>query len=226
MNSRHVRTLAAAGTLLSSLLVAGVAAAQYPPPGYGPPPVYVEMDGPRFRGGVSLNGGALIVPGVVNIGSIGVQGQLGVQINNQWGIYAIPSFDIIVGHVGGVGIGGGVLAEFTFPGIPISVGAGPEAGLFAAIGASSGCGTTGQTGSVCTTSTAGGALYGARFRFAFHPVIVRQGIRRKAFTIGADLRVLTGAFGATSENSTTVSSAASVNSLALSPAVFIGYTAF
>jgi hypothetical protein len=220
MKSRQARTLAASGAVLATLLTAGVASAQYyappPPPGYG----YVEADGPRFRGGISLNGGALIVPGVVNIGSIGVQGQLGVQINNQWGVYAIPSFDVIVGSLGGIGIGAGVLAEFTFPGLPISLAAGPEAGLFVAIGGS-GCDSN-----VGTCSSAGGALYGGRLRFEYHPIIVRRGIRRRALTLGADLRFLTGAFGASSVNSSGDGTVSASSSFVISPALFIGYTAF
>jgi hypothetical protein len=219
MKSRQARTLAASGAVLASLLTAGVASAQYYAP--PPPPGYVEVDGPRFRGGISLNGGALVVPGVVTIGSIGVQGQLGVQINDQWGVYAIPSFDVIIGSLGGIGIGAGVLAEYTFPGLPISLAAGPEAGLFVAIGGS-GCDST-----VGTCSAAGGALYGGRLRFEYHPIIVRRGIRRRALTIGADFRFLTGDFGASTVNTSgngTVS--ASANSFALSPALFIGYTAF
>lgn len=216
-----------AGAVLASTLTAGVASAQgYPPP---PPPPHgyvVVEDGARFRGGVSLMGGLLAVPGVVNIGSIGIQGALGAQINNNWGVYAIPSFDIIVGKVGGVGIGGGVMADYTFDGLPISVGAGVEAGLFAAIGASN-CNSQGT--SCGTASAAGGALYGGRLRFAYHPVIVRgeNRIRRRALSIGLDLRLLTGAFGASSEsNGTTVTAAASVNSFAVAPVVWIGYTAF
>jgi hypothetical protein len=222
MNSRLARSLAVAGTLSGTLLTAGVASAQYYYPG-PPPPRYVEADGPRFRGGVTLNGGVLLVPGVVNIGSIGVQGQLGVQINNNWGVYAMPQFDVIVGKLGGVGVGAGVMGEYTFDQVPISLGLGPEFGLFAAIGASK---CTNNTG--CQDfSSAGGATYGGRLRFAFHPVMVRQGIRRKAFSIGLDVRFFTGAFGATNTNANgTATATAAVDSFALAPQVWLGYTAF
>jgi hypothetical protein len=203
MNLRPIGALAALSGLLVPLLSSAPAAAQM-----------MEPDGPRFRGGVSLNGSALVVPGVVSIGGIGVQGQIGAQISNNWAVYAIPNLDVLFGKLGGIGIGAGVLAEYTFTGLPISVGAGPEAGLFAVIG---GC----NSGEGCD-SGAGGAFYGARLHFAYHPVIYHYGIRRRALSIGFDLRLMTGAFGASSD----VTQTASANTFAVSPVVSIGYTAF
>jgi hypothetical protein len=208
MNMRPIGVLTALGALLLPLLASAPAAAQP-----------FEPDGPRFRGGVSLEGGALVVPGIVSIGAIGVQGQLGGQISNNWAVYGIPTLDVLFGKLGGLGVSAGVLAEYTFTGLPISVGAGPEAGLFVVVGAA------GASGSG-TVSDAGGAFYGARLHFGYHPVIYHAGIRRKALTIGVDLRMLTGAFGAESISQTTVTETAKVNSFAVSPVVSIGYTAF
>jgi hypothetical protein len=218
MNLRPVRTLAAVGAALASLFTAGVASAQYyaPAPAYGP--AYVAYaDGPRFRGGVNLGGGGLFVPGEVKLGKIGVEGQLGVQINNQWGIYATPSFDILGGDYGGLNVGAAVLVEFTLPGVPLSFGIGPTAGDFVVFGQ-----TTCVQG-ICAASEAGGAYYGAKIRFEVHPVIVRQGWRRRALTIGLDLDVLTGDYGATDTSGGTVVAA---NSFGIAPRIWIGYTAF
>jgi hypothetical protein len=217
MNVRQARFGAAALAFCTTALVTGLASAQE------------YYDGARFRGGVTLGGGPLIIPGVVNIGTVGIQGQIGGQINNNWGVYAIPSFDVIVGQLGGLGLGAGVLADYTFDNVPISVGLGPEVGVFIAFG-SSGANGNGNcdANDSCTGSAAGGAFYGARLHFAYYPIIVRRGIHRRALSIGLDMRLLTGAFGATSatvsNNNETVS--ASVNSFAVSPVVSVGYAAF
>jgi hypothetical protein len=211
MNLRPIGVLTTLGALLVPLLSSAPAAAQM-----------MEPDGPRFRGGVSLNGSALAVPGVVTIGGIGIQGQLGAQISNNWAVYAIPNFDVLFGKLGGLGIGAGVLAEYTFNRLPISVGAGPEVGFFGVIG---GSGCNGQ-GACTTVSDAGGAFYGARLHFGYHPLIYRNGIRRRALTIGFDLRLMTGAFGGASATGNTITETVSVNSFAVSPVLSIGYTAF
>jgi len=218
MISRPVRTLAAAGVALASLFTAGVASAQYyaPAPGYGPR--YVYADGPRFRGGINLGGGGLFVPGEVNLGKIGLEGQLGVQLNNQWAIYATPSFDILGGSYGGLNVGASLLVEFTLPGVPLSFGIGPTAGDFVVFGSTS-CDQQG----FCATSEAGGAYWGGKLRFEVHPVIVRQGWRRRAFTIGLDLDFIRGDYGAVDTSGTT---AVATGSFGISPRVFLGYTAF
>jgi hypothetical protein len=225
MTLRLVRTLAATGAAFAALTTAGVASAQYY---YAapPPPAYVMYDGPRFRGGVNLGGGAIFVPGVINVGNVGIEGQLGVQINNQWAVYAAPVFDVIAGAVGGVSFGSSILGEFTFPGVPLSVGAGPTFGWLAAIGGT-GCSTDSTGSTACTGVTGvGGAYYGAKLRFEYHPVIVRTGIRRRALTLGLDLNVLTGAFGSSTDNATAGTASASVNDFGVSPRLWIGYTSF
>jgi hypothetical protein len=244
MTFRSIRTLAATGAALAALASAGVASAQgvrvyvappppprtvyvAPAPAYGPgyAPGYVVLDdGPRFRGGVNLGGGAIFVPGVINVGNVGIEGQLGVQINNQWAVYAAPVFDVIAGSVGGVAVGSSILAEFTLPGVPLSFGLGPTFGWLAAIG-----GVCDANSSTCTGATGvGGAYYGAKLRFEYHPVIVRTGIRRRALTLGLDVNILTGAFGASTDNTTagTTVTTASVNDFGISPRIWIGYTSF
>ena len=126
MKPRNLRALLTLGALAAPLLVATAASAQ----AYYPPP---DHDRARFRGGVALEGGALVVPGVANLGMAGIHGILGAQINNQWGVYAMPSLDFPFGKVIGVGFGGAVLADFTLPGIPLGFGLGPEVGVVGAI---------------------------------------------------------------------------------------------
>jgi hypothetical protein len=172
-----------------------------------------EKDGARFRGGIALEGGAIIIPSGYTVGLGGVQGQLGVQVNNMVGIYAVPNLDIVFGQVGGVNIGSALLVDFTFD--KITVGAGPDVSAFAAIG--------GGNGSV---SAAGGALYGGRLHLAFHPALStgEDGIRRKAFSIGLDMRLLAGAAGSASTNGVTTE--ASATNFVLSPMLTLGYSAF
>jgi len=95
-----------------SLLVALPAAAQEPPPEAAPPPAMEApppmpppmppppaRDGPRFRGGVSFSGGGAFVAGW-GLGFAGVDGRLGVQLNNLIGIYAQPYFMLGYGERG------------------------------------------------------------------------------------------------------------------------------
>jgi hypothetical protein len=155
----------------------------------------------------------------VSLGDIAIQGVLGAQINNQWGVYAIPSIDFPVGKLVGIGAGIGVLADFTFPGLPIGLAAGPELGAVVAIsGACSGANCTGTN----TVSDFGGAFYGARLRFAYYPVIFREGWRRRALALGLDLRFLFGAFGAAD----TTGTAKAAIEPAFAPMLSIGYAAF
>jgi hypothetical protein len=223
MTSRPLRTLAAAGAALAALSTAGVASAQY---SYGAPPprAYYEYDGPRFRSGVNIGGGVISVPGLFTVGNVGIEAQLGVQINNMWAVYAAPTFDVVAGDFGGVAVGGSILAEITIPGAPISLGLGPVFGGIAAFG---GVCSSNNSGTVCTgLQDVGGAYYGAKLRFEWHPVIVRYGIRRRAFTIGVDLNLLTGAYGSESANSNSATASASANDFSISPRLWLGYTAF
>ncbi len=215
MNLRSFRIPTMLCALLAPLLCAATASAQY---------VNVVYDGPRFRGGIDLEGGALLIPGAVSLGALGLRGETGVQINNNWGVYAEGSFDGMFGQLGGLGIGVGLLVDYTFDGLPISVGGGPELGVFAAIGDT----TCPPGGGGCTSSSEVGAFYGARLHFAYYPVMVRYAgrPRRRALALGFDLRMLDGAFGASNVNQTNTTATVSVNSFALSPMLSIGYTAF
>src|SRR5262245_18437068 len=90
-----------------------------------------EDDRARFRGGVALEGGAIIVPDVATVGTVGAQGQIGVQINNLVGVYAVPAMGAVVGEVGGIYVGSALIVDFTFNDM-FTVGAGPDVGAFAA----------------------------------------------------------------------------------------------
>ena len=214
-------------SLLTALLVsmiATTAAAQDAPAAAAPVPVGpapVQMmpppppDGARFRGGVALEGGSLIVPGIFSVGVAGVQGQMGAQINNMVGVYAVPSFDIVFGAVGGVNLGFAVMVDFTLLDDAITVGAGPDVDAFAAFGGGSG-----------TVKAAGGALYGARLHFGWNAVVSHDEsrARRKALTIGADVRLLGGGAGFASSSGSAGS--AGGGTFVLSPMLTVGYNAF
>ena len=219
----RLRTISAAAVLSSLVLVTSNAFAQdsdaaAPPPGDAapapPPPPSEPPDGARFRGGVSLEGGALIVPDAINVGLAGVQAQLGVQINHLIGLYAIPQFDVVFGEVGGVHLAAALVVDFSIID-EISIGVGPEVGVFGAIGIDS-----------TSATSAGGAMYGARLRAGFQPVwgFGEDGIRRKALTIGLDVRMLAGEAGFARVSTTTAEAAAS--QFVFSPMLSIGYQAF
>ncbi len=202
------RLSAIAAAVAVSLFTTGALAEDTPSPAG-------DKDGARFRGGVALEGGALIVPGTATMGIAGVNGQLGVQINNLVGLYAVPNFDVVFGEVGGVNLAAALMVDFTFLDDLLTVGAGLDAGVFAAIGVSE-----------TSSAAAGGALYGGRLHFGINPLVGRgdDGIRRKALTIGVDVRLLGGAAGSGSVSTTTAE--ASATTFVLSPSLSVGYTAF
>lgn len=173
-----------------------------------------EPDGARFRGGVALEAGPMIIPGVGTLGIAGIQSQLGAQINNKFGVYAVPSLDVVFGSVGGINLAAAVLFDYTLDD-SLTFGAGPDVGVFAAFGGGSG-----------SVSAAGGALYGARLHFTWNPVISRgpDGVRRKALTVGADVRLLGGGAGVASSNGE--SGSASASTFVLAPMLTVGYQAF
>lgn len=168
----------------------------------------VRRDHARFRGGVALEGGAIIAPGAISLGIAGVQGQIGAQINNLIGVYVTPGFDIVFGGLGGVNLSSAVMVDFTLLDDWFTVGAGPNFSFFAALG---GAGAT------------AGALYGGRLHFALN--IVGHGVdpvRRKAFVVGLDVNLLGGAVGFAS----TTTAAASVSQFVVQPVLTLGYQAF
>ena len=151
------------------------------------------------------------MPGRFSVGIAGVQGTMGVQINNLVGVYAVPSFDIVFGSVGGVNLGAAFMVDFTLLDDAITVGGGPDVDLFAAFG---------------SLTVVGGALYGARLHFGWNAIVSHEEsrARRKALTIGADVRLLGGGAGF----ATTTSSSASGGggTFLLAPMLTVGYTAF
>ncbi len=224
MNLQSLRIPAMLGALLAPILTVSAASAQTYVYTQQPRP-YAVYDGPRFRGGIDLEGGVLAVPGVVNLGTLGLRAQTGVQIDNNWGVYFQPSFDGLFGQLGGISVGAGLMVDYTFSGLPITVGIGPEAMAFVAFGASN-CDAQGAN---CTTgSAAAGGSWGARLHFAYYPVMVRyEGTRRRrALAIGFDLRILDGGFASATDTATGNQSGTAATGIGLSPMVSIGYTAF
>lgn len=107
---RTIRTGAIAALSLASLLSAEAANAQQvvvvaPAPRRA---VVVEeggpvVDGPRFRGGISLDGGGIFVSGY-GLGLVGLSGRIGVQINDLIGVYGMPYFSLGGGTVSAGGV--------------------------------------------------------------------------------------------------------------------------
>jgi hypothetical protein len=192
------------GVFLAAFLGAGAASAQ-------------DADGVRFRGGVGLEAGAFI-PAPVVLGGIGVAGELGAQINNTWGAYVVPSIDVLFGSAAGLGFSFGALADYTFDGLPVSVAAGPEAGVFAAFGASS-----------SGAAAAAGAYYGVRLRGEYYLTLSSAPRRRKSLYVALDLHLDGDAFGGSascSVSSKGCSSSTGAGSFLFSPMASIGYVAF
>ncbi|MBW2458625.1 MAG: hypothetical protein JRI68_29270 [Deltaproteobacteria bacterium] len=188
----------------ASLLVASSAIAAEPlrelppappaagPPGGAPAPAAEEedKDGARFRGGVSAAFGGLIgSEGPLDYSGVlgGVNGNLGVQINDLIGIYAIPhlAFGSITASAtvanttvevseGWLAVAVTAMVDFTFID-QIFVGAGGGATAHAA---------------TCTNcdGLTGGVL---QFRFGGYPLMGfgDDGIRRQGLMVGADMRI-------------------------------------
>jgi hypothetical protein len=214
----------------ASLLSAQAASAQQPPPpgpvvmvvAAPPPPGMVvaeapEPDGVRFRGGIALEGGALMPSGIA-LGAIGPRGELGVQINNFIGVYFVPGFDILFGPAGGLNLFAAALVDFTILDDRLTLGVGPDVGAFVAFGAS---GTS--------AAAAAGADKGARLHVGWNALITKSehGARRKALTVGLDLRGLVGPEASATANVNGMStSSGSSNGFVFSPMLSVGYTAF
>ncbi len=131
----------------------------------------VDDDGVRFRGGISGGGGGMFLNGY-SLGLGGVDGRLGVQINDLIGVYAQPQLAIYGGSVGaatGIGgiVGGSAVVDFTF-----------LDQIFVGIGG----------GGALLNNPAAGELH---IRAGGYPVMGfgEDNIRRKGLMIGADLRV-------------------------------------
>src|SRR5262245_4390050 len=137
MNMRALLGPIAVAALAVPMLLTSNAAAQHH-----------QEDGARFRGGVALEGGPFVLAGCCALGSVGVAGHLGAQINNNWGVYAIPSFDIAFGKGSGVNLGAAVVADYTLNDM-FSFGAGLDSGAFLTLG---------------NSTASAGAVYGGRAR--------------------------------------------------------------
>ncbi len=184
---------------IAPLLVASSAVAAEPPPppaagptGGAPAPSAAEedKDGARFRGAVSAAfGGLLGAEGPLEYTGIlgGVNGHLGIQINDLIGVYAIPhlAFGSITASVsagntsveateGWLAVAGTAMVDFTFID-QVFVGAGGGATAHAP---------------TCTNcdGLSGGVL---QFRFGGYPLMDfgDDGIRRQGLMVGGDLRV-------------------------------------
>lgn len=130
-----------------------------------------DKDGARFRGAIALSGGGLFVSGF-SAGLGGVDGRLGVQVNNLFGLYAQPHFTFgagkVAGQTGFTGTAGGsLLADFTLA----------DSFFFAAGG-----------GGTVVGSVAGGMIHG---RLGGYPLMSKgeNGVRRKGLMLGSDVRV-------------------------------------
>ncbi len=227
---RKPQFVVAAAVLGGSLLSAAVANAQTvvmtaPPPGpvvvgAAPPPgavVVEEHDGPRFRGGIALEGGVLAPPHVA-LGAIGPIGQLGVQINNLIGVYAQPGFDILFGQAGGAAFNFAIMADVTLLEDHLMVGAGLDTGAFAAFGSG---------------ALAAGGVYGIKLHGAYNIFVTRssRGARRTALVAGVDIRLLSGPEASASANvgcaeAGTCGASASTHGFVFAPMFSIGYLAF
>ena len=212
-------------TLASSLLAVRVAAAeqvvyiQQPPPAGAPAPVPVgeEKDGGRFRGGIQLDFG-LFKPPAGTLGAIGPSGQIGYQINNLIGVYAVPGFTVLFGAAGGLDVTAGAVVDFTILEDRLTVGGGPEFGAFAFFGNSAAGGG------------GGGAGYGGRVHVAWNALVSRgaNGVRRRGLVVGLDLRFILGpeATASTSSALGGVSGSASQTGFTFAPLLSVGYVAF
>jgi hypothetical protein len=205
---------AALVAVLASVLAAPTARAQsvlVAAPAPAPvAPAAAERDGGRFRGGIELDGGFFKTPGAT-LGALGPSGQIGYQINDQIGVYAVPGFTVLFGAAGGVDFNFGAVVDYTFLDDQLTVGVGPEAGAFAFFG-------NGAAG--------GGAGYGGRIHAAWNALVSRglNGVRRHGLVVGLDLRFIVGPEATASAAEGTAS--ASTTGFVFAPLLSIGYVAF
>ncbi len=152
-----------------------VVRSRFPAPPPGPSgkgrPTRVEEDRARFRGGVSAQIGGYFIEDT-GLGLFGIQGRLGAQIIDEFGIYATPGFQMGASTEGALArVSIGVIPELTLGDLWF-IGAGPE--VFAAAGIDD------------DVDVFGGAyLIAARLRTGFAFGSKRPG-RRHAFTLAFD----------------------------------------
>jgi hypothetical protein len=135
------------------------------------PPADGDKDGVRFRGGVSATAGTMFISDYSGF-LAGVDGRLGVQINDLIGVYAVP--------------------HLTFG--PISVG--PLSTVIGVFSATAVADVTlldqifiGGGGGFGIVNNPSGPV--AHFRFGGYPLMGHgdDGIRRKGLMVGADIRL-------------------------------------
>jgi hypothetical protein len=148
------------------------ALAQAPPPPAAAPAVEEDKDGVRLRAGVSATAGTMLISDYSGF-LAGVDGRLGVQINDLIGVYAMPHLSfgpISVGGLASIPIGvfsTTALAEATLID-QIFVGAGGGFGI-----------VNNPSGPVVHVRAGGYPLMGHG----------ENGIRRKGLMLGADMRL-------------------------------------
>lgn len=135
-------------------------------------------DGPRFRGGVFLQGAAYVVPGHGADAGPGVGGQMGVQIDDAWAVYAAPEINLLFRDCCGV-LGGAVMVEHTWDDA-VALGIGPAAAI---------------TVSTIVDDELGWEQFGGHARVAWYPLrtLVHEETpdadhRRKALTLALEAR--------------------------------------
>lgn len=142
------------------------------------PAAPVAADGARFRAGISMGGGIEKVS-IASGGMFGIDGRLGLQLNDLLGFYVQPhlsfgSLSVDPGMTGGVGVSGGT---GTF-----SIAAMAEATLvdrfFGGVGF--GYGVLNNPSGPMVQARAGGYLTSSR----------DEGIRRKGLMLGVDMRAI------------------------------------
>jgi hypothetical protein len=134
-------------------------------------PASEQTDGVRFRGGIALSGGGEFASGF-EVGMGGVEGCVGVQINNLIGLYVQPSLSVGVGRLRGVeGVTGtlgiSALIDFTITDY-----------FFAGIGGGAGI----------LNNPFGPEIH---FRVGGYPVVVvgEDGYSRQGLMLGIDARI-------------------------------------
>jgi len=163
--------------LAACILTASVASAQRVVVVEGGP-VY---DGPRLRAGISLGGGGLFLNNY-GVGLVGVDGRIGVQINNLIAVYGQPYLALGGGGAGvgssgfGTILGADAVVDFTLSNF-LFFGVGGGAGAFIAPTAGGG-------------GTNAGSAEQLLFRVGIYPIVARypRRARRSGLMVGADIR--------------------------------------
>jgi hypothetical protein len=203
MNRRALVSLAAGSALLLS---AGQALAED------------DDFGVRFRAGLGVRSGLLIVPGVGSLWVFGPRAQAGIQFNNFLGLYGLFAAGAVFGKLseGTAPVHEALVVEFTF-GNRLSFGVGPEIGWYAV--------TLRGPGLPPTRS---GYIYGGRLHvvWEFAHLPEDRSARsfwsgtRAAFTVGLDVSLLGGV--ARFMGAVDASRNATANPLSFLPVVTIG----